>query len=74
MKARARRRPTALHARPRPAVKLSRRRLVVLLAASAAAVTALVGCGEDERLQPGGGYKFPGAKKDETGNFRMRNI
>ena len=74
MKARARRRPSALHADRRPADKLSRRRLAVLLAASAAGLTVLAGCGEDETLKPGGGYKFPGAKKDETGNFRMRNI
>jgi hypothetical protein len=50
------------------------RRLVVLLAASAATLTALAACGEDKSLQPGGGYKFPGAKKDGTGNYRMRNI
>lgn len=74
MKAPARRRPPALHADPPTGGNLSRRRLVVLLAASAATLTALAGCGEDETLKPGGGYKFPGAKKDGTGNYRMRNI
>ena len=66
---------SALHADPRPAGQLSRRRLVVLLAASAGAP------GRTGRLRwgmkppaPGGGYKFPGAKKDETGNYKMRNI
>ena len=65
---------SALHADPRPAGQLSRRRLVVLLAASAGALAALAGCGGDEPPTPGGGYKFPGAKKDDTGNYRMRNI
>ena len=74
MKALARRHPTAVRADPRADGKLSRRRLVVLLAASASTLAALAACGEDESLQPGGGYKFPGAKKDETGNYRMRNI
>ena len=73
MKALARRHPSALHADPRMGANLSRR-LVVLLAASAATLTALAACGEDKSLQPGGGYKFPGAKKDGTGNYRMRNI
>ena len=54
-------------------VRLSRRRLVALLAASAATITAQGGCGGDETRTPGG-YKFPGAKKDGTGNYRMRNI
>ena len=74
MKGLARRDPSALHADPRMGANLSRRRLVVLLAASAATLTALAACGEDKSLQPGGGYKFPGAKKDGTGNYRMRNI
>ena len=74
MRALALRHASAVHADPRTGGKLSRRRLVVLLAASAATLTALAGCGEDKSLQPGGGYKFPGAEKDDTGNYKMRNI
>ncbi len=47
--------------------RLSRRRLVVLLAASA--VAALAACGEPEKRKPGG-YDFPGAEKDEKGRFK----
>ena len=65
---------SARHDKSGPAGQLSRRRLVVLLAASAGALAALAGCGGDEPPTPGGGYKFPGAKKDDTGNYRMRNI
>ncbi len=54
-------------------VRLSRRRFVLLLAASSGAFAALPGCGGDEQSTPGG-YNFPGARKDETGNYKMRNI
>ena len=59
---------------PRSDRNLSRRRLLVLLAVGAGTLAALASCGGDEELHPGGGYKFPGAKKDDTGNYRMRNI
>ena len=49
--------------------QLSRRRLVVLLAASAGAVGALAACGEPEKRKPGG-YSFPGAEKDGAGRFK----
>ena len=63
---------SALHADPRPAGHLSRRRLVVLLGVSAGALVTLAGCGEEEKLTRDN-YNFPGAKKDETGNYQMRN-
>lgn len=47
----------------------SRRRLVVLLAASAGAVAALATCGEPEKRKPGG-YDFPGAEKDGAGRYK----
>jgi len=50
-----------------PAGRVSRRRLGVLLAASAGA--ALAACGEPEKRKPGG-YDFPGAEKDEKGRFK----
>ncbi len=64
---------SALHVNPRPAGQLSRRRLAVLLAAGSGTVVALAGCGGNEKSTPGG-YNFPGARKDETGNYKMRNI
>jgi len=64
MTARNRRQGSALRADG-----LSRRRLVVLLAASAGAVAALAACGEPEKRKPGG-YDFPGAEKDEKGRFK----
>ena len=60
------------HANPRPAVQLPRRRLVVLLAVSAGALATLAGCGGDQQLTRDN-YNFPGAKKDSTGNYQMRN-
>ena len=63
---------SALHADPRPAGQLSRRRLVALLAVSAGALATLAGCGEEEKLTRDN-YNFPGAKKDSTGNYQMRN-
>ncbi|MCY3906038.1 MAG: hypothetical protein OXF63_02150 [Anaerolineaceae bacterium] len=64
MTARDRNQGSAIHAS-----QLSRRRLVVLLAASAGAVGALAACGEPEKRKPGG-YDFPGAEKDEKGRFK----
>lgn len=48
---------------------LSRRRLVVLLAASAGAVGGLAACGEPEKRKPGG-FDFPGAEKDGAGRYK----
>lgn len=62
----------APHATARPAVEPSRRRLVLLLAASAAALATLAGCGGEKKLTRDS-YDFPGARKDSTGNFQMRN-
>jgi len=53
----------------RHAGQLSRRRMVVLLAASAGVVAALAACGEPEKRKPGG-YDFPGAEKDEKGRVK----
>ena len=72
MKAPDRRRASALPANPRPVGRLSRRRLVVLLAVGTATLAVLSGCGEESR-QPGG-YNFPGAEKDASGNFKMRGF
>ena len=74
MKAPETRHSSAAVVHPRSDRRPSRRRLVVLLAVGAGPLAALASCGGDEELQPGGGYKFPGAKKDATGNYRMRNI
>lgn len=49
-----------------------RRRLVLLLAASTAALAALAGCGGEKKLTRDN-YDFPGARKDSTGNYQMRN-
>lgn len=49
--------------------RLSRRRLGVLLAASAGVVGALAACGEPEKRKPGG-FDFPGAEKDGKGRFK----
>ena len=51
--------------------RIPRRRLVLLLAASVGAFAAVAGCGEEELTRDS--YDFPGAKKDETGNYQMRN-
>ena len=72
MKVLARRHASALHANLGPAGQLSRRRLVVLLAVGTATLAVLSGCGEESR-QPGG-YNFPGAEKDASGNFKMRGF
>ena len=51
---------------------LPRRRLVTLLAVSAAALATLAGCGGEKKLTRDN-YDFPGARKDSTGNYQMRN-
>ena len=63
--------PAARHVNPRPSGQLPRRRFIILLAASAGALATLAGCGEKELTRDN--YNFPGAKKDETGNYQMRN-
>lgn len=55
-----------------PAVGTPRRRLVVLLAVSAGSLATMAGCGEEKKLTRDN-YNFPGAKKDSTGNYQMRN-
>lgn len=60
------------HASPHPAAQLPRRRLVALLAVSAGALAALAGCGGEKKLTRDN-YDFPGARKDSTGNYQMRN-
>ena len=72
MKLLAERHSSAVRANPRPAGQVSRRRLVGLLAVSAGALATLAGCGGDENLTRDE-YNFPGAKKDSTGNYQMRN-
>ena len=72
MKVLALRHASVLPANPRPAGQLSRRRLVALLAVSAGALATLAGCGGDQQLTRDN-YNFPGAKKDSTGNYQMRN-
>ena len=56
------------HASPHPAAQFPRRRLVLLLAAYAATLAA---CGEQKLTRDN--YDFPGARKDSTGNYQMRN-
>ena len=53
---------------------ITRRRVVVLMAIFASASMLLASCGEDqEKLKPGGGYQFPGGKKDEKGQYTQGN-
>ncbi|MDE2869197.1 MAG: hypothetical protein OXR64_11975 [Chloroflexota bacterium] len=54
-----------------PAARIPRRRLVLLLAASAGALATLAACGEEKLTRDN--YDFPGARKDSTGNYQMRN-
>lgn len=61
--------PDRPHASAHEASRLSRRRLVVVLAASAGAVAALAACGEPEKRKPGG-FDFPGAEKDGAGRYK----
>ena len=58
---------TASAARYPPATSRIPRRLVLRLAASAAAAAVLAGCGEKELTRDS--YDFPGARKDSTGNL-----
>ena len=51
--------------------QLSRRRLVLLLAASTGVLATLAACGEEKLTRDN--YDFPGARKDSTGNYQMRN-
>lgn len=62
----------AFHVNLRPAVQLSRRRLIALLAVSAGALATQAGCAGEKKLTRDN-YDFPGAKKDSTGNYQMRN-
>lgn len=61
--------PDRLQASALQSSQLSRRGLVVLLAACAGALAALAACGEPEKRKPGG-YDFPGAEKDGAGRFK----
>ena len=61
--------PDRLQASAIQSSQLSRRRLVVLLAASAGAVGGLAACGEPEKRKPGG-FDFPGAEKDGAGRYK----
>ncbi len=54
-----------------PAIGIPRRRLVALLAVSAGALATLAACGEEKLTRDN--YDFPGARKDSTGNYQMRN-
>lgn len=70
MKAPDRLKSTALHTDPATfGVRLSRRRLAVLLAVGSATLAVGSGCGEEEKRKPGG-YSFPGAEKDGAGRFK----
>ena len=71
MKTLVHRHPSATHANSRLAGRLPRRRLVLLLAAAAGAVATLAACGEKKLTRDN--YDFPGARKDSTGNYQMRN-
>ena len=62
---------SALAARNHPSTSQISRRLVLGLAASAGAAALLAGCGEKELTRDS--YDFPGARKDSTGNYQMRN-
>ena len=64
---------STLDANHHPAGRLSRRRLVVLIAVSAGALATLAACGGEEKLTRDG-YSFPGAEKDASGNFKMRGF
>ena len=55
-----------------PTARIPRRRLVALLAVSAGSLATLAGCGGEKKLTRDS-YDFPGARKDSTGNFQMRN-
>lgn len=59
------------HVSPHPATGIPRRRFVALLAASIGTLATLAGCGEKKLTREN--YDFPGARKDSTGNYQMRN-
>ena len=63
--------PAFRHVDPGRSGHLHRRRFVVLLAASAASFATLAACGEEKLTRDN--YDFPGARKDSTGNYQMRN-
>ena len=63
---------SAIPANALPVSQLPRRRLVLLLAASTGALATLAGCGGEKKLTRDN-YDFPGARKDSTGNYQMRN-
>lgn len=52
--------------------RIPRRRFAVLLAAATGALATLAGCGGEKKLTRDN-YDFPGARKDSTGNYQMRN-
>lgn len=54
-----------------PAAQIPRRRFVLRLAAFAGALATLAACGEEKLTRDN--YDFPGARKDSTGNYQMRN-
>ena len=64
--------PAVGYFKSRSSGQLPRRRFIVLLAASTGALATLAGCGGEKKLTRDN-YNFPGAKKDETGNYQMRN-
>ena len=72
MKATNLRKSSILQADPRPSGQLPRRRFAVLLAVSAGALAVLASCGGEKKLTRDN-YDFPGARKDSTGNYQMRN-
>ena len=61
--------PAVGHFKSRSSGQLPRRRFMVMLAASAA---SLASCGGEKKLTRDN-YDFPGARKDSTGNYQMRN-
>lgn len=58
---------------PGLARQLSRRRLGVFLAASAAALATLAACGGEKELTRDK-YSFPGAEKDASGKYKMQSF
>ncbi len=64
--------PAVGHFKSRSSGQLPRRRFMVVLAASAASLVTLAGCGGEKKLTRDS-YDFPGSRKDSTGNYQMRN-
>lgn len=73
MKDSAPRHASDLEASPGLAGQLSRRRLGLLLAGSAAALATLAGCGGEKKLTRDK-YSFPGAEKDASGKYKMQSF